>query len=96
MIRLNDQKEIVIDLDGPQGNLFALLGFYKNVKDRLEPVASLEDIDYKKMSYPQIVALIDQRLSNTVTFVTASDNLFDRILFEKVKLLNEDTQEVVE
>lgn len=60
-------KEIIIDLRGPDGNAFALLGLVKNLGNQLgidtEPIIK----EMMKGDYENLVNVLDENFGNFVT-----------------------------
>ena len=67
MIRKKTQKEMVIDLTGPDGNAYALMGYATNLAKQLgiDPKPIIEDM--KSGDYENLVSVFDKHFGSFVT-----------------------------
>ena len=64
----NPSDPIVIDLTGPQGNAFYLLGAVKSLRKVLPPTKTVKEVQDEMMSgdYEQLVEVFDSYFGNYV------------------------------
>lgn len=74
MIRQKEQREeIIIDLDGPQGNAFYLLGFAQRYGRNPEQLVN----QMKESDYTNLVRLFEEEFGDWVILETTQPNLLE-------------------
>ena len=66
MIRAKQQRELVIDLTGPQGNAFFLLGTAKNLAKRLGLDADAITEEMRSSDYENLITVFDKYFGDFV------------------------------
>lgn len=80
MIRPRQSREIVIDLDGPKGNAFELMGIAKGLAFRYGlPSWQIDDVITEMMSgdYNNLVKTFDKYFGSVVALETTNEELLD-------------------
>ena len=82
MIRPTENREFVVDLDGPKGNAFELMGLVKGLAWRYglpDGVMTFEDIieEMKSGDYNDLVKTVDKYFGQYVIFETTNEELLD-------------------
>ena len=78
----NYATSAVIDLDGPDGNPFALMGYVSKFGRQLGWTTKQIDECIEKMTsgdYANLVKTMNDKLNDVVTFVTTNDELIEAI-----------------
>lgn len=92
MIRLKDKSSfVVIDLDGPDGNVMNILFLVERTAAKIEqagetPVNHEFIHDYRNFNYSEIVARADKFFMGAVIFETSSHDLYNDISTERQKI----------
>ena len=82
MIRESIPREFVVNLDGPKGNAFQLMGLVKGVAWRYglpDGIMTFDDIieEMKSSDYTNLVKTIDKYFGEYVIFETANKELLN-------------------